>query len=85
MREDCETVLDKRLSTDEDSIVSRLCVLGASLRVIPGLTVMIEDIKSLMTSHEAAKDSQQEQPPLTGGDVDVSPREDRPQVSNRNT
>ena len=43
MREVCDTVPDKRLSTDEDSIGSRLCLLEASLRVLLGLFVMIED------------------------------------------
>ena len=57
MCEVCETVVDKRLSTGEDSIDSRLCVLEPSLRVLPGLSVMIEDIQSRMENYEAAKDT----------------------------
>ena len=85
MREVCETMLDKQLSTDQDSIGSRLCVLETSLRVLPGLTVIIEDIQSRLASYEASKDSGHNQLRLTGGDVDVSPREDRPQIFNPNT
>ena len=83
MREVFENVLDKCLSTDEDFIGSRLCVLEASLRFLSGLTVMIEDLQSRLASHQAVKDSRHDQYPFTSGDVDVSQREYLPQVLTR--
>ena len=84
MREVRETVLDKRLSTDEDSIGSSLFLLEESLRVLPGLSVMIEDIQSRLETYEAAKDTRHDEPQLTGGGFDVSPREECPYFTNIN-
>ena len=61
MCEVCETVLDKRFLTDENYLGSHLSALEESLRVIPGLSEMIEDIQSRLETFEATKNDRQEE------------------------